>query len=72
MTAFISILLILCSCDKYTNLNSKSPYKEAIGKEFLLQNDYYIYKVHGATHTYIGTFYALPKLIKYQYIGLKK
>lgn len=69
LLVFLSACLI--ACDKYTNISVEQPYAEAIGKYFVLQRDYYLYQVHGATHTYIGCFYALPKIVDQRYIGLK-
>jgi hypothetical protein len=67
------ILLPLClaACSKYTDLNNKKPYVEAVGKKFVLQQDYYIFRIHSGVHLYIGDYFALPRQVEQKNIGFK-
>ncbi|MCX6958002.1 MAG: hypothetical protein NT164_05660 [Verrucomicrobiae bacterium] len=56
-------------CEKKIDLSSQEPYLQAIGKSFVLQQDYYVYTIRGSTHTYLGEDFWLPKQIDSKYIG---
>lgn len=58
-------------CKERTVLNAKEPYIQAVAKQFVLQNDYYVFKVDGATRPYIGENFYLPRSIDPKYIGSK-
>jgi len=75
--SYSHFFLVLCcsvffiGCQERTDLSVKRPYAHVIGKQFVLQRDYYIFKVDGATHPYIGEYFYLPKFIDEKYIGSK-
>ena len=67
----LSLLFFLASCNTCTNLNNKEPYIEAIGKKFVLQQDYYIFKFIDRNDLILGKVAQLPNDIDSKYIGSK-
>lgn len=70
------LLLLFCfvfftACETKTDLSSIEPYVRALGKEFVLQKDYYVFKVDNGMHLCIGEDFYLPKSVDKKYIGLK-
>lgn len=68
---FIFLSVWLTACNQYTDLSTEQPYAEAIGKNFVLQQDYYIFKFTDNNEVVIGKANQLPKLISQKYIGFK-
>lgn len=75
----ILIFMDLASCTQATKMNQQEPYKTAIGKNFFLQKDLYIYQFNdpgsslciGDANNMANYSIGIPKVIDEKYIGTK-
>lgn len=70
------ILVFFClanfiGCTKKTDLSSTEPYAQAIGKSFVLQQDYYIFKFNDSPDLLIGKISEIPDEVNSKYIGFR-
>lgn len=66
---FCSILFI--GCTRRIDLSSQQPYFQAIGRSFVLQQDYYIFRFNDSNELVIGSQPEFPKQISSKYIDCK-
>lgn len=66
---FCSISFI--GCEKKIDLSSQEPYSQVIGKSFVLQQDYYIFKFNDSPDLLIGKISEIPDEVNPKYIGFR-
>jgi len=67
----IFFLILLVGCEKKIDLSSTEPYAKAIGKSFVLQQDYYIFRFNDSNELIVGNQFGFPKEVSQKYIGCK-
>ncbi len=70
---FLVLCCLICfiGCEKKIDLSFKQPYIQAIGKFFVLQQDYYIFRFNDSNDLFIGKISEIPDEVNPQYIGLR-
>ncbi len=70
---FLALCCLVCfvGCEKRIDLSLQEPYRQAVGKSFVLQRDYYIFQFSDSPNLFIGRISELPEEVSSSYIGNK-